>query len=64
MSKKPVVLRNDSVGEALLYKTPNIAKAFAEDELEQYCVLQDRSYESDFDKFVESVSAIKRKTKQ
>jgi hypothetical protein len=41
-----------------------IAKAFAENEFEQYHVLQDRLYESDFDKFVELVSAIEQETKK
>jgi hypothetical protein len=41
-----------------------IAKAFVENEFEQYRVLQDKSYKSDFDKFVESVSAIEQETKE
>jgi hypothetical protein len=41
-----------------------ISKAFAENEFEQYRVLQDRSYKSDFDEFVESVLTIEQETKK
>lgn len=33
--------------------THEIAKAFAESEFEQYRAIQDRTYKSDFDKFLE-----------
>ena len=33
--------------------TAEIAKAFAESEFEKYRVIQDRTYESDFDRFLE-----------
>ena len=36
--------------------THKIAKAFAESEFEQYRVIQDRTYKSDFDRFVEEMS--------
>lgn len=34
--------------------TAEIAKAFAESEFEQYRILQDRQYQSDFDRLVAS----------
>ena len=34
--------------------TAEIAKAFAESEFEQYRILQDRQYQSDFDRLVDS----------
>ena len=36
-----------------------IAKAFAESEFEQYRVIQDRLYQSDFDKLIESTEISK-----
>ncbi len=33
--------------------TQEIAKAFAESEFEQYRIIQDREYKSDFDKLLE-----------
>ena len=35
--------------------TAEIAKAFAESEFEKYRVIQDRLYQSDFDKLVDSI---------
>ncbi|KJS20436.1 MAG: hypothetical protein VR72_14455 [Clostridiaceae bacterium BRH_c20a] len=35
--------------------TTEIAKAFAESEFEKYCVIQDRLFESDFDKFAKGL---------
>jgi len=36
--------------------TREIAKAFAESEFEKYCIIQDKSYKSDFDKLLESTN--------
>ncbi len=37
--------------------TAEIAKAFAESEFEKYRVIQDRLYESDFDKMIRMITA-------
>lgn len=38
--------------------THEIAKAFAESEFEQYKSIQDRTYKSDFDKFLEEAEKV------
>jgi len=38
--------------------TLEIAKAFAESEFEKYRVIQDASYKSDFDRFLENINNI------
>ena len=40
--------------------THEIAKAFAESEFEKYRVIQDRTYKSDFDKFLEDMSRMEK----
>ena len=35
--------------------TAEIAKAFAESEFEKYCVIQDKNYQSDFDRMLENI---------
>lgn len=44
--------------------THEIAKAFAESEFEKYRVVQDRLYESDFDKMAKQLEAKKRRGKK
>ncbi|MBR4321410.1 hypothetical protein [Treponema sp.] len=41
--------------------THEIAKAFAESEFEKYRVIQDASYKSDFDRFLENINNIGKK---
>lgn len=57
-SKSNALLQfNDA--EVLLDKgkvTAAIAKAFAESEFEQYRIIQDRLYQSDFDRLLEDVT--------
>lgn len=38
-----------------IYATAAVAKAFAESEFEQYRVIQDRLYQSDFDRLMKAV---------
>jgi hypothetical protein len=40
----------------------SIAKAFAESEFEKYRIVQDRLFESDFDKAIKSLESVKKKT--
>ena len=44
--------------------THEIAKAFAENEFEQYRAIQDKTYKSDFDRFLEEASSLEYQNKQ
>ena len=43
--------------------TTAIAKAFAESEFEKFCVLQDRTYQSDFDRLLANIEETNKLTK-
>jgi hypothetical protein len=47
---------DEEIGDGIGKVTHEVAKAFAESEFEKYRVIQDKNYQSDFDKLVESLN--------
>ena len=47
---------DEEIGDGIGKVTHEVAKAFAESEFEKYRVIQDKTYQSDFDKLVESIT--------
>ena len=46
---------DEEIGDGIGKVTHEVAKAFAESEFEKYRIIQDKNYQSDFDKLVESM---------
>ena len=50
-----VNFNDEEIGDGIGKVTHEVAKAFAESEFEKYRVIQDKNYQSDFDRLVESL---------
>jgi len=56
-------LNDEIIGDGIGKVTHEIAKAFAESEFEKYRVIQDKVYQSDFDKLIEQTQKFKLENK-